>query len=108
MDAGFPARRAILRPTMERMSTETQMRPLLTVFEVAERLNLSESTVRRRIEVGEIPALRLGAGPQSPVRVDPAALEAWLDQRLASAPKPVRQDGETLASSPRGGLEGEA
>jgi excisionase family DNA binding protein len=64
---------------MERMSTSTQVRPLLKVGEVAERLNLSESTVRRRIEMAEIPALRLGAGPQSPVRVDPAALEAWLE-----------------------------
>ena len=71
---------------MERMSTKTQTRPLLKVAEVAERLSISESTVRRLIETGELPAHRLGAGPQPPVRVDPAALEAWLDQRLASTP----------------------
>jgi excisionase family DNA binding protein len=75
---------------MERMSTETQMRPLLKVGEVAEWLNLPESTVRRRIEMGDLPALRLGSGPQSPVRIDPTALEAWLDQRLSSSsPKPL-------------------
>jgi hypothetical protein len=42
---------------MERMSTDMQLRPLLTIRQVAARLSLSESTVRRRIEMGELPAL---------------------------------------------------
>jgi excisionase family DNA binding protein len=63
---------------MERMSTETQMRPLLTIREVAERLHVSHSTVRRRIYTGELPHVRLGLGAQSPVRVDPDELERWL------------------------------
>jgi excisionase family DNA binding protein len=50
----------------------------LTVPEVADRLSVSVRTVRRRIDLGEIPAVRLGSGPQPPVRVDPADLEAWL------------------------------
>lgn len=34
--------------------------PLLTVDEVAERLNVSTKTVRRWIKTGELPAYRLG------------------------------------------------
>jgi excisionase family DNA binding protein len=63
---------------MERVSTNAQLRPLLTVRQVAELLHVSPSTVRRRIEHGEIPAVRLGIGPQAPVRVDAAELEDWL------------------------------
>jgi excisionase family DNA binding protein len=60
------------------MSTpDTQWR-LLTVVQVAERLNVSRSTVRRRIELGEIPAVRLGRGPHAPVRVDADELAAWV------------------------------
>jgi excisionase family DNA binding protein len=34
---------------------------LMTVSETAELLRVSEATIRRRIAVGEIPALRVGA-----------------------------------------------
>jgi excisionase family DNA binding protein len=63
---------------MERMSTNTNPRPLLTVFEVAERLHVSPSTVRRRIVDGSIPAVRIGRGAQPLVRVNPDELDAWL------------------------------
>jgi excisionase family DNA binding protein len=94
---------------MKRMSTEMGLRPLLKVAEVAERLSISESTVRRLIVTGELPAHRLGAGPQPPVRVDPKALEAWLDQHMASVPKPAPSGAAfPIAGSPRGGLEVDA
>jgi excisionase family DNA binding protein len=67
------------------MSTSEHPRRLLTVVEVAERLNVSRSTVRRRIDHGEIPALRLGRGPQAPVRIDPLELAAWLYEDPAAA-----------------------
>src|SRR5262249_22759516 len=51
---------------------------LLTVEEVAERLRVSIWSVYRRIESGEIPAVRLGSGPRSPIRVDESELEQWL------------------------------
>lgn len=51
---------------------------LLTVREVAERLRVSRWTVYRKVESGEIPAVRLGEGKQSPVRIDPAELDEWL------------------------------
>ncbi len=43
---------------------------LLTVAETAERLRQSQETVRRKIREGVIPAIRLGAGPRAPLRVD--------------------------------------
>src|SRR5881296_1666036 len=86
-------------PTMERMSADTQVRRLLTIREVAARLSLSESTVRRRIEMGELPAHRLGSGPQPPVRVDPDELEAWI---AASPPKPPAGAAVTGRSPQRG------
>ncbi len=45
------------------MATTERTRPLLTIPEAAEQLNLSTSTVRRRIWDGELPAVRLGLGP---------------------------------------------
>ena len=51
---------------------------LLTVAEVARRLQQSERTVRDKIASGALPAIRIGTGPRAPIRVDLAELEAWL------------------------------
>ena len=58
------------------MATIANERRLLTVGDVAARLNCSETTVRRLIERG-LPALRLGHRGTS-IRVDPHELERWL------------------------------
>src|SRR5919108_6445343 len=58
------------------MATIANERRLLTVGDVAARLNCSETTVRRPIERG-LPALRLGHRGTS-IRVDPHELERWL------------------------------
>ena len=50
----------------------------LSVAEVAAELGCSEPTVRRRIRTGELPAVKLGEGRNSAVRVPRAGLEAWL------------------------------
>jgi excisionase family DNA binding protein len=55
------------------------------VAEVAERLQLSELTVRRKIAAGEIPAMRLATRGRGPVRVSEHALEHWLH----SVPSPA-------------------
>ena len=47
---------------------------LLTLDQVAERLQCSRRTVERRIAQQEIPVLQLG-GPRTAVRVDPTELE---------------------------------
>jgi excisionase family DNA binding protein len=50
---------------------------LLSVAQVARRLNVSRPTVYRRIWEGQLPALRIGENV-GPLRVDEAELEAWL------------------------------
>ena len=55
--------------------------PLLNAAQVAERLNLSEKTVRKRMTSGELPVVRLGEGPKAPVRVTEEALEAYIGRR---------------------------
>jgi excisionase family DNA binding protein len=68
--------------------------------EVAERLRVSQKTVPRLIETGELPAVRLGR--KGAIRVDEAELEAFL---YGDPPRP-RHDlrvspsrgGEPLAS----------
>jgi excisionase family DNA binding protein len=59
------------------MLTSADRRVLLTVKETAARLGLHPMTVRRKIERGEIPAVRLGHKGAS-IRIDEAELEAWL------------------------------
>ncbi len=41
----------------------------LTVSEVARALALSEDTVRRRVQSGELPSIRIGSGPRAPIRI---------------------------------------
>jgi excisionase family DNA binding protein len=57
---------------------KAQDTPYLTVAEVAERLAVSELTVRRRIAEGEIPAVRLSTSRRAAVRIPADGLEAWL------------------------------
>jgi excisionase family DNA binding protein len=59
------------------MSTNEHGR-LLAVPEVAVRTGLGISTVRKKIALGEIPAVRLGSKPGSSLRVDENELERWL------------------------------
>jgi len=66
------------------MSTDDT--PLLRVDEVASRLDVSRRTVYRKIEAGEIPAVRLGSNPGEAIRVPEAELVEW----LFSEPKETR------------------
>lgn len=54
------------------------MERLLRVPEVAEQLGVGRATVYRRIVDGTIPAVRVGAGPRAPIRVDPADVASAL------------------------------
>jgi excisionase family DNA binding protein len=51
---------------------------LLTTAQVARRLKQSEEVVRRKAREGDLPALRLGAGPRAPLRFDARELERWI------------------------------
>src|SRR6266545_2083797 len=58
------------------MSTDVH-RPLMTVREAANRLRVSEITIRRLIQTGELVAYQLG-GKGTSVRIDAELLEQWL------------------------------
>jgi len=84
------------------MSTAVQPRPLLTVPEVADRLGVSTRTVRRRIESGELAAVRLGSGPRAPIRIERGKLDAWLSgHSLASGSRAHPAEDETAVGQPR-------
>jgi excisionase family DNA binding protein len=75
--------------------------PLLTLDEAAERLSVSRSTIRRRIDAGEIPALQLG-GPRTAVRIDAGELENWLYSDSPTTPTrggPERSGGKVEPSA---------
>ena len=55
------------------MTTDVQVRPLLSVAATAERLGVSDKTVRRLISSGVLPALRVGAQ----LRIDPDELDDY-------------------------------
>lgn len=50
----------------------------LTVAQVADRLQLSEVSIRRTIKSGEIPLVRLSTRPGGAVRIPEHELDAWL------------------------------
>ena len=50
---------------------------LLSVSDVARRLNVSRPTVYRLVHAGQIPAVRIGQGI-GPIRIDERELYAWL------------------------------
>jgi excisionase family DNA binding protein len=56
--------------------TPNSVPPLLTVTEIADRLQVSLRTVRRLIKSERIKILRIGGS----IRVAPAALEAYLTE----------------------------
>jgi excisionase family DNA binding protein len=69
-------------------TTETRRSPLLlTIGECSVLLRVSTSTVRRMIRRGELVALKLGDGPNRPVRVVESSLSRFLRQRLHESEK---------------------
>ena len=55
---------------------------LMRACEIAERLKVSESHIRRLTQNGEIPHVRLGDKSGSPVRYPIAAVDEWWQKRL--------------------------
>jgi excisionase family DNA binding protein len=66
---------------------EVTTRPLLSVAQAAERLNVNEKTVRRLIHSGRLPALKVGAA----VRIDASTLDGWLSSNAITK---ERSDGD--------------
>jgi excisionase family DNA binding protein len=61
------------------MATDVQAPRLLTVRDVAGRLQISEKSVRRRIGSSQLPAVQLGA-PGMPLRINERDLDAYLER----------------------------
>ena len=53
--------------------------PLMTVKQVAEKMNASEKTVRRRIAAGELPVIRDGRM----IRIRPKDYRTYLESKLS-------------------------
>ena len=69
------------------MESTVRQRQYLTLAETARRLKVPQRTIRRRIEDGSIPAVRLGSTPSSPLRIPEDGLDAWLYEESELAPK---------------------
>lgn len=71
--------------------------PLLRLADVAELLNISSSQVYALVRRGDLKTVRIGGRNQ--IRVEPAALDAYLEQARKDAERFVREhpfvDGET-------------
>ena len=57
---------------------------LFTIAEAAEFLRLSEASVYRRCESGELRAIRLGGGLRAPIRIAAEELERYLRDGAAT------------------------
>jgi excisionase family DNA binding protein len=58
---------------------------LLTIEEVSERLRLDKTSVYRKVDAGDIPAIRLASRGRGALRVREDELEEWLDSEVASS-----------------------
>jgi excisionase family DNA binding protein len=70
---------------------------LLTVQEVARRLRVAVSTVRRYLNAGKLDAIQLGADPWGPLRISAASLDEALSRWSRSGvPKVEPQRGDPM------------
>ncbi|MDP9256411.1 MAG: helix-turn-helix domain-containing protein [Actinomycetota bacterium] len=60
------------------MATTVEQPSLLTVRQVAQRLQVSPLSVRRQIASGRLRGVKLGDAGSAPLRIDPAELERYL------------------------------
>ena len=65
-----------MKPKLPTTAAKPKFDPLLTIKQVALLDNCSEKTVRRAIEAGLLPAVRVGPSGRL-LRVDPAAHRAY-------------------------------
>src|SRR5437588_13125033 len=69
---------------------------LLSVREVAAACQLSEKAVRRAIDAGELPAVKL----RSRVRVTPKDLETWIESSRQRSQRPTLSPATSLPRRP--------
>lgn len=61
--------------------TRNEIGQLLTIADLADRLQLAEVTIRKKLARGEIPHVRIGRA----IRFRPEDIDAWLDDQRAAA-----------------------
>jgi excisionase family DNA binding protein len=76
------------------MTSGVAQQPIFTVSEIATGLRMSDETIRRKIQNGELHALQIGAGPRKTIRVLARDLVQWLGPTTA---REVFGIGEGLA-----------
>ena len=72
---------------------------LLTIPEAAQRLHLSDDTVRRQIREGDLPAIRLGTTPKGRARyrISQAVVDGLLNQAAVPAPSAAERLQEVFS-----------
>lgn len=78
---------ALLRELLLMPSPGGEQPDLMTLEQVAERLQVSPRTIRRAIDAGDLAAVDLPF--RGGLRVQREALEKWLSENAASSPAPV-------------------
>lgn len=53
----------------------------MTVHDVAEILQVHENTVRRYIDEGDLPAMRIGPNPRANFRISTSAFKRWCAEK---------------------------
>jgi excisionase family DNA binding protein len=66
------------------MELQEKLDSLLDYQSAAERLNVSESTIKRLVGRGELQAVRVG---QRALRIEPATLQTYIESRRLDAQK---------------------
>ena len=70
--------------TTDPATEQPERRPLMTIADVAARLNVNVRHVRRLVEQGRIPYIKWG----HLLRFDPDEIEAWIAQHHIGATRP--------------------
>lgn len=70
--------------TTDPATEQPERRPLMTIADVATRLNVNVRHVRRLVEQGRIPYIKWG----HLLRFDPDEIEAWIAQHHIGATRP--------------------
>jgi excisionase family DNA binding protein len=89
----------------DEIPTSRDLALVLTVREAAQKLACSEAHIRRLIDSGDLPAMRLGGGLRSPYRVPRKGLEDYVTSRLGREPlnpAPMRRESPNRAGSSAG------
>ena len=70
------------------------METLMTIADVAEKLQLTEATIRKYVLAKVIPYIKIGAA----IRFRPSEIEEWINDNQKSIPQSVKKPGRMIES----------